>query len=37
VNDEIKGKLKAIAGAAGNDAAKALEDIKTLYSGLTEK
>lgn len=37
VNDEIKGKLKAIAGAAGNDAAKALEDIKTLYSGLTGK
>jgi len=37
VNDEIKGKLKAITGAAGSDAAKALEDIKTLYSGLTGK
>lgn len=37
VNDEIKGKLKAITGAAGNDAAKALEDIKTLYSGLNGK
>lgn len=37
MNDEIKGKLKAITGAAGNDAAKALGDIKTLYSELNGK